>query len=106
LNGNPKPEFRETAGAFVVKFFRRPTSEGINGGMNEGINEGTNEGINEGIKKLLEFINKNPGKRVVEIAATLNIPSKTIERWIKKLKEQGKIVFTGSRKAGGYFVSG
>lgn len=54
----------------------------------------------------MEFIRKNPGQRVVEIAAALNIPSKTIERWIKKLREQGTIIFTGLRKTGGYFVSG
>jgi len=81
-----------------VKFLRRPASEGISGGISGG--------ANEGIKNLFEFIDKNPGKRVVEIAAALNIPSKTIECWIKKLKEQGKIIFTGCRKTGGYFVSG
>ena len=117
MNGNPKPEFKEMTGAFVVKFLRRPAregingginegiSEGINGGVNEGISEGINGGVNEGINRLLEFIRKNPGKRVVEIAAALNIPSKTIERWIKKLKEQGEIIFSGPRKSGGYFVS-
>ena len=60
----------------------------------------------EGINRLIEFIRKNPGKRVVEIAAALNIPSKTIERWLKKLREQGRVAFIGSRKTGGYFVSG
>jgi len=30
---------------------------------------------------------------------------KTIERWLKQLKEQGEIVFSGSRKSGGCFVS-
>ncbi|HAJ26057.1 MAG TPA: AAA family ATPase, partial [Syntrophus sp. (in: bacteria)] len=92
VNGNPKPEFKEMTGAFVVKFIRRPASEGISGGINEGNN------------RTLEFIRKNPGKRVIEIAAATNIPSKTIERWIKKLKEQGKITFKGARKTGGYFV--
>jgi ATP-dependent DNA helicase RecG len=100
-NGNPKPEFKEMTGAFVVKFTRRPASEGINEGTSEGINGGTSEGIN----MILEFIRKNPGKRVVEIAVATNIPSKTIERWIGKLKEQGKITFSGARKTGGYFVS-
>jgi DNA-binding MarR family transcriptional regulator len=64
---------------------------------------GKGGGINEGINRILEFIRKNPSKRVVEIAAALNIPSKTIERWIKKLREQGMIVFIGPRKTGGYF---
>jgi len=101
INGNPKPELKEMTGAFVVKFIRRPASEGINRGISEGISGG----VNEGISRLLEFIHNNPGQRVVELAAALNIPPKTIERWIKKLREQGRIIFTGSRKTGGYFVS-
>jgi ATP-dependent DNA helicase RecG len=101
MSGNSKPELKEMTGAFVVKFIRRPASEGINRGISEGINGGVNDGIN----RLLEFIHKNPGQRVVELAATLNIPPKTIERWIKKLKEQKRIVFTGSRKTGGYHAS-
>jgi ATP-dependent DNA helicase RecG len=84
-----------------VKFTRRPASEGINGGISEGISGG----VNEGISRLLEFIHNNPGQRVVELAAALNIPPKTIERWIKKLREQGRIVFMGSRKTGGYHAS-
>jgi ATP-dependent DNA helicase RecG len=101
MNGNPKPELKEMTGAFVEKFTRRSTSEGIN----EGVSEGTNGGVNEGINQLFEFIRNNPGKRVVEVAAALDVPSKTIERWIKKLREQGEIVFSGPRKSGGYFVS-
>ncbi|MBN1662032.1 MAG: putative DNA binding domain-containing protein [Deltaproteobacteria bacterium] len=104
VNGNPRPELKEMAGAFVVKFIRRPDVEGTSGGINEGISEGISGGVNEGINQLWEFIRKNPGKRVVEISAALNIPAKTIERWLKKLKEQGRIIFTGSRKTGGYFV--
>jgi len=83
-NGNPKPEFKEVAGAFVVAFIKRPASEGI--------------------KRLFEFVRNNPGKRVTEIASALNVPPKTIERWIKKLREQEKITFIGTRKTGGYFV--
>ena len=91
-NGNPKPEFKEVAGAFVVAFIKRPASEGIN------------EGKSEGVKRLFEFVSNNPGKRVTEIASALNVPPKTIERWIKKLREQEKITFIGTRKTGGYFV--
>ncbi|MBN1664456.1 MAG: winged helix-turn-helix domain-containing protein [Deltaproteobacteria bacterium] len=89
-----------------MKFIRKPAGEGVNEGISEGVNEGANGGINEGINRILEFIRKNPGKRVVEIAVASNVPSKTIERWIRKLREQGKITFTGPRKSGGYFVIG
>ena len=81
-------------GAFVVKFTRRPVSEGKGGG------------ITEGIDRLADYIRNTPGRNVTEISAALDIPQRTIERWIMKLREQGKIVFTGSRKTGGYYVNG
>jgi len=34
----------------------------------------------------------------------LHTPSKTIERWLKKLKDEGKIEFKGSSKTGGYYI--
>lgn len=83
-------------GAFVVKFIRKPASEGINGGANGG--------IKEGIDHLVDYIRNTPGRNVTEITAALNIPQRTIERWINKLREEGKITFTGTRKTGGYFV--
>jgi hypothetical protein len=35
----------------------------------------------------------------------MNIPPKTIERWITSLKSDNKIEFRGIKKTGGYFVS-
>ena len=66
---------------------------------------GKDGGITEGIDLLAEYIRNTPGKNVTEIAAALNIPQRTVERWLKKLREQGTIIFTGPRKTGGYFVS-
>jgi DNA-binding transcriptional ArsR family regulator len=43
---------------------------------------------------------------VKQIAVALNLPQRTVEHWLKKLNEQGRIVFTGSPKAGGYFAAG
>jgi ATP-dependent DNA helicase RecG len=105
INGNPKPELKEVTGAFVVKFTRRPASEGKGGGISGGVNGGTDGGITEGIDHLADYIRNTPGRNVTEITAALNIPQRTVERWLKKLREQGKVVFIGSRKAGGYFVS-
>jgi ATP-dependent DNA helicase RecG len=76
------------------------------GGLNGGLNEGLNEGINEGIKSLLVYIEENPGKRITSIAAGIGKPAKTIERWIKKLRKDGKIEFRRSKKTGGYYVMG
>jgi ATP-dependent DNA helicase RecG len=64
--------------------------------------EGVNGGVSEGVKTVLAFIRQNPLSRVPAIAKGTAIPGKTIERYIKKLKEQGKIEFTGAPKTGGY----
>ncbi|MEI6314730.1 MAG: helix-turn-helix domain-containing protein [Syntrophus sp. (in: bacteria)] len=92
-----------------MKFNRKPASAGINGGIssgaNGGISGGTDGGIKEGIDHLVDYIRNTPGRNVTEITAALNIPQRTIERWIKKLREEGKITFSGARKTGGYFVS-
>ncbi len=63
------------------------------------------EGINEGINRLSEYIQNNPGMRVNVIADAIGVPEKTIERWIKKLKDKGLIEYRGSKKTGGYFCN-
>ncbi len=105
INGNPKPELKEITGAFVVKFTRRPASEREGGGISGGISGGTDGAITEGIDRLADYIRNTPGKNVTEITAAMDIPQRTIERWLKKLREQGRIVFIGPKKTGGYFVS-
>ena len=94
INGSPHPELKEMTGAFIVKFARRPASEGKDGG------------ITEGIDRLADYIRNSLGRNVTVITAALDSPQNTIECLVKKLKEQGNIVFTGSRKTGGYFVGG
>jgi len=62
------------------------------------------EGISEGINSLYIFLKNNPSKRVSQLKKELGVPAKTLERWIKKLKEEDKIIFVGSKKTGGYIV--
>ena len=59
--------------------------------------------INEGINFLYDYIKKNPSQRITHIEDNLKIPAKTIERWIKQLKKEGKIEYRGSKKTGGYY---
>jgi len=77
-NGNKEPVFEHRGGALVTAFYKRDS-------------DGVNEGVNEGVKKLEKFIKDNPDKRTNQIADEINIPQKTIERWIKKLKDEQKI---------------
>ena len=110
LSREPSTDFKEVGRQFIVTFKRKQIeqSEGVNGGVNGGVSEGVNggvsEGVSEGVKRLLEFIKKNPGKRIPFFKRELRIPAKTLERWLKQLKEEGKIKFKGSPKKGGYYL--
>ncbi|MCK5320009.1 HTH domain-containing protein [Candidatus Parcubacteria bacterium] len=41
---------------------------------------------------------------MIHFKKELNLTRRTIERWINKLKKEGKIEFKGSPKTGGYFI--
>lgn len=56
----------------------------------------------EGINRLLSFIRTSPSLRVSQISKALDIPQKTLERWIKQLKDENKVEYRGSKKTGGY----
>jgi len=52
----------------------------------------------------LKIIEENPGKRIPLLSKIINKPQKTVERWIRELKNTNKIVFKGNSKTGGYFI--
>ena len=60
--------------------------------------------VNEGVNEVLAFIRDNPGKRIPQIEKEIGVPAKTIERWLKKLKDEGILEFKGSSKTGGYYI--
>ncbi len=94
--GLPKPEFAYQWGAVRTTFYRR-------GWQDEGATvEGG--GVSGGVKELLSFIENHPGLSARELSSQLNIPLRTIERWLKELREQGLIEFRGAPKTGGYVV--
>ena len=82
--GLPKPTFEYEWTAVRVTFYKAKKSEGI--------------------KKLYNYIKENPNRRISQISKELQIPSKTLERWIKQLREENKIEYRGSKKTGGYWV--
>lgn len=87
MNGNPNPEIIEKAGEVRLVF--RPRG---NGGINGGINE------------VFNFIKSNPGLRAANLAVRIKHPFDTTEKWLRRLKKEGKIEYRGSKKTGGYFV--
>ena len=99
LESYPEMDFQvEEIGDGFMVMFRMKSKIG------EGVSEGISEGVSEGVTSLLECIRKNPGLRIPQLSEKLNVPAKSIERWIGHLREEGKIVFRGAPKTGGYFL--
>ena len=96
LRDYPEIEFeiKEFAGGVMVTFEQKQ-SEAPRGGVNVGVNVGVN--------RLLAYVESHPGQRAGEMAVTFNLTQRTIERWLKQLKEKGLIEFRGAPKTGGYY---
>lgn len=65
--------------------------------------EGVSEGVNEGVTRLYQYIAQHPGQRLPELSKQLQVPAKTLERWLKQLKQTHLIHFQGAPKTGGYY---
>ena len=70
----------------------------------EGVNFGKDEGVNEGVNALLDVIATYPGKRANELAVLIGKSVQTVERYIRTLKDSGRIEFRGAPKNGGYYA--
>jgi ATP-dependent DNA helicase RecG len=74
-------------------------------GQAEEVNGGVNGGVSGGADEVLNYIRMNPGVKTSEIAAALDIPQRTLERWLKRLKDEKKVSFKGAPKKGGYVAT-
>ena len=86
LRDSPEIEFeiKEFAGGVMATFAQR-------------------EGLNVGVNELLAYVESHPGQRAGEMAVAFKLTQRTIERWLKQLKENGLIEFRGAPKTGGYY---
>ena len=64
-----------------------------------------NGGVNGGVNDVENLIRKNSGINAKEITSKLNVSQRTAERWLKQLRDDGKIEFKGSAKTGGYYLT-
>lgn len=63
------------------------------------------EKFDVGVNELYTFIETyQPVKANVLAEYFNNVTQRTIERWLKQLKDEDKIVFRGSSKTGGYVI--
>lgn len=120
-SGSDSPQFIEGSTFKVIV----PVSEGINAkseGINvisEGINV-TSEGVKAVVEGLFEGLRSDAAKNLVEIlfqihshqgasasdlTAKTGVSPKSLQRYVKQLKEADLIEFKGARKTGGYFTT-
>lgn len=90
-SGNKDATFR-FKDFFTIVFLRDNTSKIINDGVSGGVNQ------------VFKFIELNPNIKVKDIQKHLKFSTRTIERYIKILKEKELVEFKGSPKLGGYFA--
>ncbi len=60
-------------------------------------------GVTGGVTNILTYILMNPGNRANTIASALQIPLRSVERYLSTLKKAGLIEFRGAPRNGGYF---
>ncbi|HRP34191.1 MAG TPA: putative DNA binding domain-containing protein [Agriterribacter sp.] len=87
-------------------------SKGVTGGISkttlkkiEGITEGITEGIKDKMKQMLVLLYNNEGSRTVDMEEQLEIPAKSLERYIKILRDAGLIEYKGAKRSGGYYLT-
>ena len=85
--GTAPPHFATIGNFFKVTLF--PISGGENGGE----------------KTVLTHIQNNPGQNTKQIKEALNIPQRSLERYLKKLRDADMVEFRGAPKTGGYHVT-
>ena len=73
--------------------------------VNVRLDDRVNDRVNDGIAKtIFDTIVQRPGVRTNEIATHIGKSIPTVSRYIKTLKDSGKIEFRGAPKNGGYFA--
>ena len=96
-SGLPVPEFFQDQHTFKLIIHFNKNNGGVSGGVSGGVKKVT-------LNDLYNYILENPGKRTEELAEKLDLSKRTLERWLKKLKDSNKVIYQGSTKTGGYMA--
>lgn len=57
------------------------------------------------MKQILALLYKNEDIRTVDMEELLEIPAKSLERYIKILRDAGLIEYKGAKRSGGYYLT-
>ena len=85
-------DIQEIGGGILLSFKR---GGGVSGGVSGGVNP---ESVH-----LLQLIQSQPGLKTTELVNQTGKPQRTVERWLKQLKDSQLVEFRGAPKTGGYY---
>jgi len=74
-------------------------------GVIEGVTEGVTEEVKDKLKTMLLLIHKEGGIRTTEMEKKIEIPVKSLERYVKLLKDANIIEYKGASRTGGYYLT-
>jgi Fic family protein len=69
-----------------------------------GASGGASGGANDGPTAVLDHLKSVPGCRANILAGALNMPLRTVQRYLGRLTKEGKIEYLGASKNGGYYI--
>jgi predicted HTH transcriptional regulator len=94
---------RRVIDAFVAYGLPEPEFEATQGGMAVTVFKALNGGVNTESAHFLQLIQAQPGIKTSELVGQTGKPQRTVERWLKQLKDSQTIEFRGAPKTGGYY---
>ena len=62
-----------------------------------------NGAVNGAVNQVFRYISELPGCRANAISSALDLPLRTVQRYLEQLKKQNKIEFRGAPRNGGYY---
>lgn len=87
----------DAIGDSLHKYIKAAVQKAPDAGPDVGVNVGVNVGVTD---QILALLASDPRLSAKEVAGVLNKTTRTVERHIKQLREQGRIQRVGSDKAG------
>ncbi|MDR0505655.1 MAG: HTH domain-containing protein [Dysgonamonadaceae bacterium] len=107
--GSKEPDFEIVSGCFAVTAYavdygnvRGNDTETAIENLTTNLKSGVKDGVKDGVKNLLLLIENNPAITTRELSEQLNIPFRTIQRYIEKLKKANTLERIDGKK-GGYW---
>ncbi len=97
-----KMDFGERPNGFLNKLSYR--DQKVSTDLDGAVNGAVSGAVNGAVNHLMDLILFYPGERILFFQTELNVPRRTVQRWLKVLTNENKIAFRGAPKTGGYFA--